>query len=76
MVTAYVLITSKSGGEKNVLTGLQELKEVDEAKIVYGEYDIIAKIKVDDVDKLNEFLLEKIRPIADIEKTSTLIVAV
>ena len=76
MVTAYVLITSKSGGEKNVLTGLQELKEVDEAKIVYGEYDIIAKIKVDDVDKLHEFLLEKIRPIADIEKTSTLIVAV
>jgi len=75
MVIAYVLITSKSGGEKNVLEGLQKLEEVEESKIVYGEYDIVAKIKVSDVDKLNEFLLEKIRPIQDIEKTSTLIVA-
>ena len=75
MVIAYILITSKSGGEKNVLESLQKLEEIAEAKIVYGEYDIIAKIQTGDVDKLNDFLLEKIRPISNIEKTSTLIVA-
>jgi len=75
MVIAYILITSKSGGEKNVLESLQKLEEIAEAKIVYGEYDIIAKIQTGDVDKLNDFLLEKIRQISDIEKTSTLIVA-
>jgi len=75
MVTAYVLITSKSGEERIVLDALQKLEEIKEAKIVYGEYDIVAKIQVEDVGKLNDFLLEKVRPIKSIEKTSTLIVA-
>jgi len=75
MVSAYVLIISKSGTEKKVLEELQKIPEVKESKIVYGEYDIIAKIEVEDVDKLNDFLLERIRPIENIEKTSTLIVA-
>lgn len=75
MVTAYILVTSKSGEEKNVLESLRKLEGVKEAKIVYGEYDIVAKIQVDDVGKLNDFLLERVRPIRSIEKTSTLIVA-
>ena len=75
MVTAYVLIISKSGEEKSVLDNLQQLEQVKEAKIVYGEYDIVAKIEVESVEDLNNFLLEKVRPIKNIEKTSTLIVA-
>lgn len=75
MVTAYVLIISKSGKEKEVLDSLSKLEEIKEAKIVYGEYDIVTKVQADDVGKLNDFLLEKIRPIENIEKTSTLIVA-
>ena len=75
MVTAYVLVISKSGTEKQVLEDLQKLEEIKEAKIVYGEYDIIVKVQVENVEKLNEFLLERVRPIKNIEKTSTLIVA-
>ena len=74
-VGAFVLITTKSGGEKNVVETLKKLPEVKEARILYGEYDIIAKIQSADIQKLNSFLLEKVRPIKDIENTSTLIVA-
>ncbi len=74
-VGAFVLITTKSGGEKNVVEALKKLPEVKEARILYGEYDIIAKIQAADIQKLNAFLLEKLRPISDIEGTSTLIVA-
>jgi len=74
-VGAFVLITTKSGGEKNVVEALKKLLEVKEAKILYGEYDIIAKIQAADIQTLNSFLLEKVRPISDIESTSTLIVA-
>ncbi len=74
MIGAYVLVIAKSGFEKQVLEKLKKYKEIKDAKIVYGEYDIIIKISVSDVSKLNDFLLEKVRNL-DIEKTSTLIVA-
>ena len=74
MIGAYVLIIAKSGFEKQVLEKLRKLKEIKEAKIVYGEYDIIAKIQVNDVSDLNDFLIDKVRNL-EIEKTSTLIVA-
>jgi anthranilate phosphoribosyltransferase len=74
MIGAYVLIIAKSGFEKQVLEKLRKLKEIKDAKIVYGEYDIIAKIEVGDVSDLNDFLIEKVRNL-EIEKTSTLIVA-
>jgi len=74
MIGAYVLIIAKSGFEKQVLEKLRKLKEIKDAKIVYGEYDIIAKIQVGDVSDLNDFLIDKVRNL-EIEKTSTLIVA-
>lgn len=75
MVGAFVLVITKSGAEKNVVTTLKKFPEIKEARILYGEYDIIAKIQTSDIQSLNSFLLEKVRPISDIEKTSTLIVA-
>lgn len=75
VVSAYILITTKSGTEKEVLDGLKKLPETKDIGVVYGEYDIVVKVKIDDIAALNDFLLEKVRPIKNIEKTSTLIVA-
>lgn len=74
-VGAFVLIITKSGAEKKVVAALKKFPEIIDAKILYGEYDVLAKIQVANIQKLNSFLLEIIRPISDIEKTSTLIVA-
>ncbi len=75
MASAYVLITTKSGSERVVVEALRKLQEIKEIHILYGEYDIIAKVQVSDIQELNNFLIGKVRSIGSIEKTSTLIVA-
>lgn len=73
MVTAFVLVMSKTGKEKEVLKSLQSLDEIREASIVFGDYDIIAKVDVADINDLNNILVTKIRKIPDIAGTTTLI---
>ena len=73
MVTAFVLIMTKTGKEKEVIAGLQALEGINEAWAVYGDYDIIAKVDVPDLDSLNHLLLQKVRNIQNISMTSTLI---
>jgi len=75
MVTAYMLIVSESGAEKQIIDELLDLDAVEEADIIYGEYDIIARLSVTDVTKLGDFVLENIRPISGVKRTSTLIAA-
>ena len=75
MVTAYILIISDIGTEKKIIETLTDIDFVEEADILYGEYDIIAKIKVDEVSKLSDSVLVNIRSIPGVKRTSTLIVA-
>ena len=75
MVTAYVLIISDSGAEKNIIDELLDVDGVEEADIIYGEYDLIVKINIPDVSMLGDFVLENIRPITGVKRTSTLITA-
>jgi DNA-binding Lrp family transcriptional regulator len=74
MVTAYLLVMADSGMEKEVIEDLQELDEVEEAELIYGEWDIITKLNLPDVSMLGDFILKNIRGIGGVKKTSTLIV--
>lgn len=74
MVLAYILITVKSGAEKEVLEKLRALPEVRGANLVYGEYDIIVKAELKEISELSDFVIDKIRAMP-IERTTTLIVA-
>ncbi|MGB9675050.1 MAG: Lrp/AsnC ligand binding domain-containing protein [Candidatus Nanoarchaeia archaeon] len=75
MVVAYVLAIVKSGSEREVVELLRKESKVKEVSLVYGEYDIIAKIELGEISELSEFILDKIRSIPLIERTTTLIVA-
>ena len=75
MVTAFILIISESGAERKIVEDLLETDGIEEAELVYGEYDVIAKVAIDDISQLSDFILEKIRPIGSVKRTSTLIVA-
>jgi anthranilate phosphoribosyltransferase len=75
MITAYVLATLKVGSEKEVREQLKNLKEIKDVNILYGEYDLIIKIELDSISELSDFILDKIRTLPAIEKTTTLIVA-
>lgn len=73
MVTAFVFITTKTGKEKDVLNKLLKESSVKEATTVYGDYDIVAKIEAETLDRLNEFITKTLRSLSDVSSTSTLI---
>jgi len=75
MATAFILVVADSGMEQRVAEELALLDFIKSADLVYGEYDIVAKIDTDKVPQLTESILSKIRPIPGITRTSTLIVA-
>ncbi len=71
---AYVLIRA-GGHEKDLERYLLSIPAVREAKIVYGEYDIIAHVVAKDIRDLTHLVLDEIRQRFDVERTNTLIVA-
>lgn len=75
MVLAYVLVTMQSGSEKEVLKKVSSFKEALEVDLVYGEYDAIVKVQVEELSDLEKFLSEKLRALPNIFLTTTMIVA-
>jgi len=74
-IKAYVLMKVNSGSEREVCKQISELEQVLDVSIIYGEFDIIAKILVDELESLEAFLSENVRNIPSIMLTSTMIVA-
>ena len=61
MATAFVLINAEIGAESDVLKGLKDIPEVKESHMVYGVYDIIARIQTDTMQELKDIITWKIR---------------
>jgi DNA-binding Lrp family transcriptional regulator len=53
MITAYVLIRVEVGQEHEVLKQLQSFPEITEARIVYGEYDVVATYEIESLKALD-----------------------
>lgn len=75
MVMAYVLITVDVGKERGIFDSLRKLKNTVEISELYGEWDILVKIKVDKFEELDKVITERIRSIDGIKLTSTMLVA-
>ena len=72
MITAYILLKTVIAKEHEVAQRLQEIEGVVEVKVVFGEYDVVAKAQVEDVRALDE-IVTKMRRINGVAMTSTLI---
>ncbi|MHC1605413.1 MAG: Lrp/AsnC family transcriptional regulator [Candidatus Methanofastidiosia archaeon] len=73
MVVAFVLCVTDAGMERDVVEKLDKFEEVEEAYVVYGEYDVIAKVYVNELKELDKFITEHIRAVKEIQMTSTMI---
>jgi len=71
---AFVLINTEIGAEEEVLAELRKVNEVKEAYMVYGVYDIIARIQADTMEKLKEIVSWKIRRLDKVRSTLTMLV--
>ena len=72
LVRAYVVATVKRGTEHRVVEKIRGMKEVTEALVTYGLWDIIARIEAKSLEHLDKIVTD-IRQIPEIEQTSTLI---
>ena len=72
MATAYVLINCDLGSEEFVISELKSIEGVVEVHGTFGAYDILAKVELSLVEALRETITWKIRKIAKIRSTLTL----
>jgi len=72
LIIAYILLKTIIAKEHEVAQKLQEIEGIVEARVVFGEYDVVAKAQVEDVKALDE-MVTKIRKINGVAATSTLI---
>ena len=72
---AYVQIGLEDSKESEIFNALKLLPEVQEVHILFGEWDIIAKLELSAPEALGTFVMEKIRSLPGVKLTSTMIVA-
>jgi DNA-binding Lrp family transcriptional regulator len=71
---AFVLINAEIGSEEEVLKELKKVEGVTEAYVVYGVYDVVAKIRADTMDRLKDVVTWHVRRLNKVRSTLTMIV--
>ena len=71
---AFVLISSEVGQEDQVIIDLQAIPEVKESYVVYGVYDVIARVEAESMQRLKDVVGLRIRQLDTIRTTLTMIV--
>lgn len=75
MVVVYTLARVKPHQDREVHEKIRSLAPVKEIVTVYGEYDLIAKLELESLEALDDFIFNTIRAIEGVEATMTLISA-
>ena len=71
---AFVLISSEVGQEDQVIIDLQAIPEVKESYVIYGVYDVIARVEAESMQSLKDVVGLRIRQLDTIRTTLTMIV--
>lgn len=74
MPKAFVLINADLGAEEELVSELRKITNVTEVYVVYGVYDLIAKVEADTMDKVKETITWHIRRLEKVRSTLTMIV--
>ena len=74
MPMAFVLINAEIGSEEEVLKELKKVEGVVDSFVVYGVYDVVAKIRADTMDKLKDVVTWHVRRLNKVRSTLTMIV--
>jgi len=71
-VVTYLAITATQGLDlEPVMAAVSQLAEVETITVVTGELDLLARLRVRDVQHLRTVLFEKVRQISGVQRTET-----
>jgi len=73
-ITTIIIIQTESEKHESVKEELSKLEEVSEVYSVSGEYDILIKVWVRDIEELNQLMNTKIRSVDGVEDLTEMIV--
>jgi DNA-binding Lrp family transcriptional regulator len=80
-VMAYVLVSFEyilpTGGRVQQEDAAKEIRQMDwveEVSVLTGGADMLVKVRAKDLDELNDFVVRKLRNVAGVDKTQTMIV--
>ena len=74
MPTAYILLNTEIGAEKQVLKALKKIQGVEEAYSLWGVYDIIANINAGSTEEVKYIITSQIEKINKINSKLTMMV--
>ena len=74
-VKAYIMLNTKTGTEDEICQRLVEFEEVHEASTIYGQYDAVVKVEAEDMKHLDNFIMQKLRGITNIQLTATMLIS-
>lgn len=73
MAVGFVLITVSPLKEREAFEKISNIEEIKEIYPLFGEYDILAKVEADDIDQIGSIVISKIRAVAGVIDTKTLL---
>ena len=72
MAAGYVLVNVSAGRESEAYEAIKTVPSVTDATMLFGDYDIIAKLEADSLGKIAKTVVEIIRQIPGVTDTKTL----
>ena len=72
MEKAYVLIGCELGAENEIVSKLLEIDKIKDARIVYGDYDIVVEAETETEAQMDNLITKKIRKLDRVRSTMTL----
>ena len=73
MALAFILVNTEVGSESKVVKSLRKIEAVKEAYLIFGVYDIVAKVEAETMENLKEIIKHKVRKQDKVHSTLTLI---
>lgn len=71
-VVAFILMVTELAKEQEVVKELLRIPGVVEARLLYGEFDVLARVEVNNMKELDG-VITKVRNTRGVVKTTTLI---
>ena len=72
MEKAYILVGCELGAENEIVGKILQLDKVKDARVVYGDYDIVVEAEADTESQMDNLITKKIRKIGKVRSTMTL----
>jgi len=73
MINAYILLTMRPGNSNNNIKEIRKIENVEKISVVAGEYDIVVRVHVRDLEKLLE-VTNEIQMVEGVKKTTTQVI--